>query len=162
MKDMTLVHRGIRFRESEALGWYIDFNTQMHANTEVALEQNFDKLMNNSVYGKTIENVRNYVEIRLVTKEKELQKLIGMPIYKSQTIFDENLVVVHMQHTKVLFDKPIYVGVAILDLNKTLMYDFHYEYMQKKYGERAEMMYTDMDSFVYGVETDDFFKRCFS
>ena len=94
----------------------------------------------------------------MVTSKKKALKLIAKPNFKHRTIFTENLVAVHMGKTKLVFDKPIYVGMSILDVSKTLMYDFHYNYIKKKYGEKAIMLLTDTDSFHYDIETEDFFK----
>ena len=92
--------------------------------------------MNNSVFGKTLENIRNRVDIRLITSDKVAQKLAAKPNYDCCTIFDENLIAVHMKNTKLYFNKPVYLGMSILDLNKSLMYDFHYNYIKTKYGIR--------------------------
>ena len=81
--------------------------------------------MNNSVFGKTMENIRNRFDIRLVHEEKQAKKLVSKPTFEGRTIFCKNLVAVHMKQKKIKFDKPIYVGFCILDLSKTLMYDFH-------------------------------------
>ena len=114
--------------------------------------------MNNSVFGKTMENVRNRQDIRLVTTVAEAEKLNSKPNFKSASIFDENLVAVHMGRTECKIDKPIYVGAAILDLSKTLMYDFHYNYVKPKWGGKAQLLFTDTNSLVYEIETEDFYK----
>ena len=92
--------------------------------------------MNNSVFGKTMENIRNRQDIRLVTREEQVKKLIAKPNFKRRTIFSENLVAVHMGKTNIKFNKPIYVGMSILDISKSLMYDFHYNYIKPKYTQR--------------------------
>ena len=80
--------------------------------------------MNNSVFGKTLENIRNRVDIRLITSDKVVKKLAGKPNYVCCTIFDENLIAIHIKKTKLYFNKPVYLGMRILDLSKSLMYDF--------------------------------------
>ena len=90
-------------------------------------EKNFFKLMSNSVFGKTMENIEKRVDIKLVTSEKEALKLSAKVNFDRCTIFDENLIAVHMRKTRLYYDKPIYLGMCILDLSKTLMYDFHYK-----------------------------------
>ena len=92
--------------------------------------------MNNSVFGKTLENIRNRIDIRLITSDKVTQKLATIPNYDRCTIFDENLIAVHMKKTKLYFNKPVYLGMSIVDLSKSLMYDFHYNYIKTKYGLR--------------------------
>ena len=85
--------------------------------------------MNNSVFGKTLENIRNRVDIRLISTDDVVQKLAAKPNYNCCTIFDENLIAVHMKKTELYFNKPVYLGISILDLNKSLMYNFHYNYI---------------------------------
>ena len=113
--------------------------------------------MINSVFGKTMENIENRVDVRLVMSEKEALKLAALPSYDKCTIFDENLVAVHMRKTKLVYDKPIYLGMCILDLSKTSIYDFHYNYIKDKYGDRAKLLFTDTDSLAYEIKTEDFY-----
>ena len=89
--------------------------------------------------------------------EKKVLKITSKPNFDRATIFDEHLVAVHMKKTEVYFNKPIYVGQAILDLSKTLMFDFHYNFIRKKYGNKAELLFTDTDSLMYLIQTDDFY-----
>ena len=114
--------------------------------------------MNNTVFGKTIENIRKRQNVILVGDRKLANKLSSKPNFDQATIFDENLVAVHMKKTEVSFNKPIYVGQAILDLSKTLLFDFHYNYIRKKYGNKAELLFTDTDSLMYLIQTDDFYR----
>ena len=152
------VHRGIKFEESPWLKKYIDLNTSLRAKAVNDFEKDFFKLMNNSVFGKTIENIRKRVNIKLVTAQDSLKKLVAKPNYDSFTVFDENLVAVRMKHTKLTFNKLVYLGMSILDLSKTLMYDFHYNYVRNKYNDKARLLFTDTDCLCYEIETDDFFK----
>ena len=114
--------------------------------------------MNNSVFGKTMENIRNRVDIRLVTNEDQVRKLISKPNYQHRTIFCENLIAIHMKKTRLLFSKSVYLGMCILDLSKNLMNDFHYNYIKPKYGENAEVVFTDTDSLMYEITTEDFYR----
>ena len=155
---ITKIHRGIAFNESPWLKKYIDLNTNLRAKATNNFEKDFFKLMNNSVFGKTMENIRNRVDIRLITNEKEAKKLVSKPNFKHRTIFTDYLIAIHMNKTKVYYNKPIYLGLCILDISKTLMYDFHYNYMKKKYGDKASMLFTDTDSLTYEIETEDFYK----
>ena len=111
--------------------------------------------MNNSVFGKTIENIRKRQNVELIDNRKKALKLSSKPNFDQVTIFDEHLVAIHMKKTEVYFNKPIFVGQAILDLSKTLIFDFHYNYIRKKYGEKAELLMTDTDSLMYLIQTDD-------
>jgi len=121
-------------------------------------ETDFFKLINNSVFGKTMENIENHVDLKLVTDEKQAIRLAIKANYERCTIFDENLIAVHMTRTKLLYNKPIYLGMCILDLSKTLMYDFHYNYIKNKYGNNAKLLFTDTDSLAYEIKTADFYK----
>ena len=155
---LTKIHRGITFDESAWLKPYIDLNTDLRAKATNDFEKDFFKLMNNSVFGKTMENIRNRVDIRLVTRESQAKKLTCKPNYQHHTIFSKNLAAVHMKKVSLKFNKPVYLGMSILDLSKTLMYDFHYNYIKPKYGERAKLLFTDTDSLAYEIETEDFYR----
>ena len=155
---ITKIHRGITFQESAWLKDYIDMNTRLRMKSKNNFESNFFKLMNNSVFGKTIENIRKRTDIKLVTTEREVEKYIYKPNYTHRTTFSDNLVAIHMSRTKLYFNKPVYLGMCILDLSKTLMYEFHYEYINRKYGNKAKLLFTDTDSLMYEIETEDFYK----
>ena len=129
---LTAVHRGISFYQSSWVEPYIRKNTELRKTAANSFEKDFFKLMNNSVFGKTIENIRKGQNIFLVDDRKKAVKLTSRPNFDRATIFDKNLIAVHMKKTEVFFNKPVYVGQAILDLSKTLMFDFHYNYIQKK------------------------------
>ena len=153
------IHRGIKFIESAWLKPYIDKNTNLRTQAKNNFEKDFFKLMNNSVFGKTMENIRNRVNVKLVNTEERLKKLVAKPNLKSPPkIFSENLVSVHLKKTSLTMNKPVYLGMCILDLSKTIMYDFHYQYIKPKYGEKAKLLFTDTDSLMYEIETEDFYK----
>ena len=105
-----------------------------------------------------MENIRNRVDIKLVNNKKQAEKLSAKPNFKHCNIFSEDLVAIHMKKTKLDFDKPVYLGMCILDLSKTLIYDFHYNYIKQKYGDKAKLLITDTDSLMYEIQTEDFFK----
>ena len=152
------IHRGIKFVESKWMKPYIDKNTNLRAKAKNNFEKDYYKLMNNSVFGKTMENLRNRVDVRLVNTKEKLRKLVAKPNFKSRKIFNENLVSVHMSKTSLLMNKPIYLGMCILDLSKIIMYDFHYNYIKSKYEDKAKLLFTDTDSLMYEIETEDFYK----
>ena len=155
---ITAVHRGISFYQSPWMEPYIRKNTELRKCAANNFEKDFFKLMNNSVFGKTIENIRKRQNIELVDDRKKALKLSSRPNFDRCTIFDRNLIAIHMKKTEVYFNKPVYVGQAILDLSKTLMYDFHYNYIKDKYGQKAELLFTDTDSLMYQIKTKDFYK----
>ena len=129
---LTAVHRGISFYQSSWMEPYIRKNTELRKTAANSFEKDFFKLMNNSVFGKTIEKIRKRQNIILIDDRKKAAKLTSRPNFDRATIFDRNLIAVHMKKTEVYFNKPVYVGQAILDLSKTLMFDFHYNYIKKK------------------------------
>ena len=156
---ITCIHRGIKFVESEWMKPYIDKNTNLRAKAKNNFEKDFFKLMNNSVFGKTMENIRNRVDVKLVNTKEKLRQLVAKPNLKSPPkIFSENLVSVHMKKTSLTMNKPVYLGMCILELSKIIMYDFHYNYIKSKYGDKAKLLFTDTDSLMYEIETEDFYK----
>ena len=152
------IHRGIKFMESAWLKPYIDKNTYLRTKAKNNFEKDFFKLMNNSVFGKTMENIRNRVNVKLVNTKEKLKKLVAKPNYRSCKIFNENLVSVHMKKTSLTMNKPVYLGMCILDLSKIIMFDFHYNYIKPKYGNNAKLLFTDTDSLMYEIQTEDFYK----
>ena len=149
------VHRGIKFNQSPWMEPYIRKNTDLGKVAKNAFKKDLFKLMKNSVFGKTIENIRKRQNVILVDNRKKAAILSTKPNFERLTIFHENLVAVHMNKTEVYFNKPIYVGQAILDISKTLMFDFHYNYIRKKYDNKAQLLFTDTDSLIYHIQTDD-------
>ena len=155
---LTNIHRGIKFEESRWLEKYIALNTDLRTAAANEFEKEFFKLMNNSVFGKTMENIRNREDIKLVNDKNRAKKLSAKPNFNHCYIFSEDLVAVHMKKTKLVFNKPVYLEMCILDLSKTLMYGFHYNYIKQKYGDNAKLLFTDTDSFMCVIQTEDFYK----
>ena len=153
--NLTKVHRVLEFDQYPWLKQYIDFNIEKRKHAKNPFEKDFFKLMSNSVFGKTCENFCKRVDIRLVTNEKKLLKLTSKPTYVSSKIFNENLVAVHKIKEALTLNRLAYVSMCILDLSKTLMYDFHYNYIKNKYGDSAKLLFTDMDSLTYEIEAED-------
>ena len=156
--ELKKIHRGIKFIECDFLKPYIDKNTNLRTQAKNNFEKDFFKLMNNSVFGKTMENIRNRVNVKLVNTGEQFKKLTAKPNYESRKIFNENLVSVHMKKTSLTMNKPVYLGMSILDLSKIVMFDFHYQYIKPKYGKQAKLLFTDTDSFLYEIQTEDFYK----
>ena len=151
------IHRVLKFDQSPWLKKYIDYNTTKRTHKN-AFEKDFFKLMNNSVFGKTMENLRKRVSVKLITDEQKLLKLSNKPTFVSMKIFNEDLVAVHTTKELLTLNRPAYVGMCILDLSKTLMYDFHYNYIKKKYHNKAKLLFTDTDSLTYEIESKDIYE----
>lgn len=154
---LTKVHRAVKFHQSNWLNSYIALNTEKRKQAQNTFEKNFYKLMNNSVFGKTMENVRGHVEMELVHTKERLLKLTAKPTFQKFHIFNKDLCAVRMLKTTIKLNKPLYVGFSILDQSKTLMYDFHYNHIKAKYGSNAQLCFTDTDSLMYDITTDDIF-----
>ena len=133
-------------------------NNNHRKNAKNEFEKDFFKLMNNSVFGKTMENVRNHRDIKLVNTYEKLSKYAYEPNFKNVKCFSEDLLAVEMRKVVVRMYKPVYLGQAILDISKTLMYDFYYGYLKEKYGDRVRLCYTDTDSFILYILTEDFYE----
>ena len=153
------IHRAIEFNQSNWMKGYIDFNTQLGTQAKNDFEKDFYKLMNNSVFGKTMESVRKHRNIILVTSKEAYLKTVMKPNFKSGVLFGENLMgTCEMGKVKVVMNKPVYLGQAILDLSKIIMYEFHYDYMLPKYEKKLNLCYMDTDSLIYNIEKGDFYK----
>ena len=137
---------------------YIDFDTRLRTAAKNDFEKDFYKLMNNSVFGKTMENIRNHRDIKLVNNKEKYLKTVMKPNFKSGTLLGPDLMGCEMGKIKVVMNKPVYLGQAILDLSKIIMYEFHYDYMLSKYGDRIKLCYINTDSYVYDIKTEDFYK----
>ena len=134
-------------------------NTKLRTEAKNGFEKDFFKLMNNAVFGKTMENVRKHRDLKLVTTDKKRNQLASEPNYHTTKYFSENLMAIEMKKTKVKMNKPIYLGMSILDISKTLMYEFWYDYIKPKYKDKAKLCYMDTDSFVIHIITKDFYKE---
>jgi len=152
------VHRVMKFEQRKWLKPYIDKNTEYRSKPGISgFEKDFYKLMNNSVSGKTYENVLGRTSIELVRDEDKAIKKMSKENFKSGTMLHD-MFFIESHANKVEFNRPNYIGNAILDLSKIVMIDFHYDYMKPKYGDKCELIYTDTDSFVYEVKTDDLYR----
>ena len=133
-------------------------NTDLRKDAKNNLKKDLFKLLKNSVFGKTMENVRNHRDIRLVTTDKRRSILASEPNYHSTKYISKDLLIMEMKRTEVKMNKPVYLGQAILDISKTLMYEFWYDYIKPKYGDKARVCYMDTDSFIMHIKTEDFYK----
>ena len=153
------VHGVIQFNQKDWLKQYIDLNAKLRKEAKNDSEKDFFKLMNNSVFGKTMENIRNHRDIKIVTTNKQRNKLASEPNYHTTKNISKNLLIIKMKKTEVKMNKPIYLGQAILDISKILMYEFWYDYIKPKYGDKARLCYMDTDSLIIYIETEDFYKN---
>ena len=152
------IYRVIKFNQKAWLKPYIDMNTELRKLAKDDFEKDLFKLMNNSVFRKTMENIRKHRDIKLVTTDKKRNKLLSEPKYHTINYISENLSIIELNKTKVKMNKPIYLGLSILDISKILMYEFWYDYMKPKYNDNVKLCYMDMDSFVMNIKTNDFSK----
>ena len=135
---------------------YIDFNTQLRTKAKNDFKKDFFKMMNNAVFGKTMENIRKHRNIRLVMSRESYLHTIMKPNFRSGVLFGENLMGCEMGKIKVVMNKPIYLGQAILELSKIVMYEFHYDYMKPKFYN-LQLCYMDTDLLIYQIGTEDFY-----
>lgn len=162
------IHRVITFKQSRYMKDYIDLNTKLRQKAKTSFEQDFFKLLNNSVFGKTLENTEARVNVHLVNmwndvnnKTKKMlsaDRLIASPHFHSVSIFTNNLVAVQMKPEEIILDKPIYIGFSVLELSKAHMYHFHYNVIKPYYKDCVQMCYTDTDSFIYFIKSNDFYQ----
>lgn len=162
------IHRVIKFKQSPYLKQYIDMNTELRKKAKSKFEQDFFKLLNNSIFGKTLEDPEKRVDVKLVNqwnddrnktrKNITAEQLIARPNFHSASIFSENFVAIQMKPETITLDKPIYIGFSVLEISKSHMFDFHYSVMKPFYGDKIRLCYTDTDSFLYSIKTRDFYK----
>ena len=155
------IHRIMEFNEFPWMEPYIRMNTEFRQKTKSAFEKDFYKLMKNSVFGKTIENLRKRIDIKVVRtygspKEKEqIRKIIVKPNYDRAVIFSEELSALHSHNTRLKLNKPVYVGMCVLDLSKHLMYDWYYNTLKRKNDSNCTLLYTATDSLLVDLKTPD-------
>ena len=152
------VHIVIEFNQEAWLKKYINMNTELRKKASNDFEKDFFKLMNNAVFGKTMENVRKHRDIKLVKTDHKRNKLVSEPNYHTVKLISENLSIIEMKKVKVKMKKPIYLGLSILEISKIIMYEFWYDYVKKKYGDMVKLCYMDTDSFIMNIKTKDFYK----
>ena len=160
------VHKVISFRQDAWLKPYIDMSTRLRINSANDFGKDFYKLCINSVYGKTLENVRKHRDIKIVRSNRKRSVYASEPNYHSTKYISDDLLIMEMKNREVYMNKPVYLGQAILDHSKMLMYEFWYDYVKPKYAndvdsdddDKIKLCYMDTDSFIFFVKTDDFYK----
>ena len=152
------VHKVLSFDQKPLMKDYINYNTTRRATTKNECEKDLFKLFNNSIFGKTCENVEGRIDVKLVTEAEKFTKYTNKPYFKNFEIFNNNLVAVELNKTQVLYNKPIIIGFSVLELSKLLMYEFHYDTIKKRYGDKAKLLFTDTDSLTYHIETEDIYQ----
>ena len=155
---VSKIHRVLQFQQTPWLKTYIDFNTKQRSLATTASGRDFYMMMNNSVYGKTHENIRKHVNIELITNAKLLKKRVARPAFCRGDITTEDLAIIQSRVTTLKLNRPIYVGFTVLELSKLHMYDFHYNYMVKYPQEdQLKLLFTDTDSLAYAIKTEDIY-----
>ena len=152
------IHRIIEFNQEAWLKPYIDMNTELRKAAKNDFEKDLFKLMNNSVFGKTIENIRKHKDIKLVMTDKKRSKLVSEPDYHTINLISEDLSIIEMKKTKVKMNKLIYLGLSIMEISKILMYKFWYDNMKRKYDNDVKLCYMDTNSFIMNIKTNDFYE----
>ena len=152
------VNRLIRFNQEAWLKTYIDMNTKLRTEAKNDFEKDFFKLMTNAAFGKTMERVRKHRDFKSVTIDKRRNQLASEPNYHTIKYFSENLIATEIKKTKVKMNKAIYLGMSILDISKTFIYEFWYDYIKPKCQDKAKLCYMDTDNFVIHIKTEDFYK----
>ena len=153
------IHKILKFKQSNWLKEYVEFNTRKRQESTVEFNKNFLKLLINCVYGKSMENIRKIINVKVVNNSKECHKCVSKPNFISQKIFDKIFIAVHKIKTVLTLNKPIYVGFCILELSKLLMYKFHYDYVCNNFN--ARLLFKDTDSLVYEINNKNVYKQCF-
>ena len=152
------IHRVIEFNQKAWLKPHIDMNTELRKVADNDFEKDFYKLMNNAVFGKMMENIIKHRDIKLVTTDKKRSTLVSEPNYHTINLISEDLSIIEMKKTKVKMNKPIYLGLSILEITKILMYEFWHDYMKPKYDNNVKLHYMDTDSFIMDIKTNYFYK----
>ena len=150
------VHRVIEFDQEPWMEPHIRMSTEFRKQAKSNFETDFYKLMNNSVFGKTMENLRNCVDAKIVRdwETHKIRKLLSSPSFDRFTIFGNDMAGIHMRKSKLVLNKPVYTGMTILENSKILMYEFFYNHLKARYGQKYKLIYTDTDSLILDIRTD--------
>ena len=156
---LVKIHRILSFKQSDWLKKYVDFNTKKGQESSDEFNKNLYKLLNNCIYGKSIENIRKIINVKLTSDKRIYQRCVNKASFISQKIFDKNFVAVHCSKTVLKLNKPIYFGFCILELSKLLMYQFHYDYVLKTFS--AKLFFTDTESLFYEIKDRNVYDQRF-
>ena len=156
---LTKIHGVLKFKQSDWMKKYIDFNTEKRRNAANGFEKDFLKLMINSVYGKAMENLRKRINVRLVNNEKDFLTYTCRPTYTTNKIFGKDYAAIYEIKSVLILNKPIYVGFTALELSKWKMYDFYYNFIKKHFN--AELLFTDTDSLAYEIKSENAYEQFF-
>ena len=156
---LTKIHRALHFKQSDCMKKYIDFNTKKRKNAANNFDKEFFKLMINSVYDKTIENLRKRINVRLVNNAKDFLKYTNKPTYITHKVFDKDYAAILEIKLVLVLNKPVYARFTVIDLSKWMMYDFHYNFIEKNFD--AELLFTDTDSLTYDIKSEDVYKELY-
>jgi deoxyadenosine/deoxycytidine kinase len=167
--DITKIHKVITFDQRPWMRDYITFNTDRRKEAKNEFEKDFYKLMSNSCFGKTMENLRERVNMRFFSSNshwgknrtvhlRTIERNCASPLYKGHAIYNNDLAAIHLKRKSVCLNKPIYAGMCILDLSKLHMFHYHYDVIKAQYGANARLLFTDTDSLCYQIKCDDFYK----
>lgn len=156
--NLLKIHRVLRFRQSKFLSKYIELNTNLRKNAKNDFEKDLFKLMNNSVFGKSIQSQRKHLDIKIGLTEKQTSKLLVKPNFESFTILDNDKALIKMRKTTVKLNRPIYIGFTVLELSKYLMYKYYYNIFKSYYADDISLCYTDTDSFLFEIHTENLYK----
>jgi len=158
--NVLKIHRVLAFDEKAYLAPYILFNTEKRQQARSDLKKDLYKLLSNAVYGNTIEQLRNHMHIKLISDLNKAKRNIRKPTCNSFHIINEDLTMVHLGKRKIMMNKPMFAGMVILDIAKTVVYELHCNYIHRKFSsERAKFLFTDTDSLTYSIETGDIYEE---
>ena len=154
---LTKIHKALKFKLFDWMKKHNDFTTDKRTNAANSFEKGFFKLMINSAYGKTMENLRKKIDVRLVNNKKDFLKYSSRPTHITHKIFDKSYAAIHEIKTVLTFNKPVYVGFTVLELSKWLMYDFHCNFIKKHFDPK--LVFTDRDSLTNEIKSEDVYEE---
>ena len=153
------IHQVLQFHQKPSLKEYIDFNTNKRGASTNTFDINFYKFLNNALFGKTMERPENKTQVKLVNQPETYERCVSKMNFKSSKIINPHLVGIEMGYPTLKINKPLYLGMAIMDLSKCHMFNFHYNVMKKKFSDRLTLLYSDTDSFIYEIYSSNIYEE---